>query len=163
MLCLEPRVEYAPRDHASSAVVFDPTMTSSRPYGRPRTRFLISSLITSPYLIQIEETSGGSECVPPRGYTGCTGSVVKWNPSQTLAPAPACRCIYLGHELCHANQLIRGLLHPSERFGGQPAKMRYEMLTITGRYGRDQAHRDAVTENELRREHHPLQNPRHTL
>jgi hypothetical protein len=123
----------------------------------------MNALITSPFHVEIRHTGGQSECVPPHDYSGRTGSVVQWNPSQRLAHAPACRCIYLGHELCHANQLLHGLLHNSERYGDRAAKIRYEMLTITGRYGSDQAHHDAVTENELRREHRPPQPLRDTL
>ena len=130
---------------------------------RVKTRQLLNALIQSGYRVQIEQSDGASECVPTYRTAGRTGSTVRWNPAQQLAHAPACSCIYLGHELCHSLQLILGLIHPSEFYGGRAAKMRYEMLTITGRYGPDTAGPGAITENDLRSEHLPRQAPRQTL
>jgi hypothetical protein len=169
--CLDSRITYMNVDRVEllrrineSAVVIDPTTAGGSHGTGVKTRELFRALIQCSHRIQIEQTGGGSECVPSDRSSARTGSRVKWNPAQTLPGALACcSCIYLGHELCHSHQLIRGAIHPSEFYAGRAAKMRYEMLNITGAYGRERAGPGAITENDLRREHDPRQSPRMTL
>lgn len=165
--CLDREITYLNadrRDVSESAVVFDATISPSGPTAHPKTRQLLRSLIDAPYPVLIVHTGGGSECVPADRHHMPAGSTVQWNPQQRLPGAMACcPCICLGHELCHSLQLIRGDIHPSEFYGGQAAKMRYEMLAITGRYGSDRIGPGAVTENDLRQEHVPRQSLRTSL
>ena len=155
--CLDSRIEYI----NGNCVSFDPT-DQGRP-NRRRTRRLLEDLVSSAYLVAIAQTNRGSECKPTYVRATRTGSRVLWNPTQTLTSASACNCIYLGHELCHARQLIRGEVTPGERHGDRSAVMRYEMLTITGRHGSSTAPATAITENHLREEHIPRQRPRTSL
>jgi len=142
---LDLRAEYINGNNVN----LDPTIQGN--LGRVKTRALLEGLISSGYLITIEQTGGRSECVPTYRNAAKTGSTVRWNPNQTLPSVPACQCIYLGHELCHSRQLILGQISPSEYYGGRSAQMRYELRTITG----EGAPPNAITENDLRREHIP--------
>ena len=160
---LDPGIHVA-ADGCVSWGDWDPTLASGpRMAPRRKSHELIRALIQSGYRIGIEETSSASECVPAHRSAGNTGSTIRWNPSQTLPHAPACPCILLGHELCHAHQLIRGAISGSEYYGGRRAQFRYEMLNITGQYGSESAGPAAITENDLRAEHIPVQQPRLTL
>ena len=108
-----------------------------------------------------------SACVPADRQAPTSGSTVEWNPQQVLSFAPACRCIYLGHELCHSHQLIRGAISPADFWGTIDRKHRYEWLNISGSYqgvalsGEELAR--SVTENDLRTEHRPQLSPRTQL
>jgi len=155
--CLDSRAEFI----NVNVVHIDTTIQGNA--GRVKTRALLEGLISSGYRVTIVHTRSGSECVPTYRNAGRTGSTVRWNTGQSLPHAPACSCIYLGHELCHSHQLILGHIHPSEYYGGRQAKMRYEMLTITGQYGSERAPENAITENDLRREHLPRQPIRASL
>lgn len=150
---LDMRAEYI----NGNTVNLDPTVQGHS--GGVKSRALLEGLIRSGYQITIEQTGGQSECVPSHRGAARTGSTVRWNPNQTLPSAPACQCIYLGHELCHSRQLILGQISPSEYYAGRAAQMSYEMRTITG----EGAPQDAITENDLRREHVPPQRMRTSL
>ena len=161
--CLDPRLELLAPDN--ERVNYNPTeQTTQR---RLKTQQLLRELMTSCYRIQIVETSGQSGCVPTYRHADRSGSTVQWNPGQVLSFAPACRCIYLGHELCHSHQLIRGAVSPADFWGTIDRKHRYEWLNISGSYrgvalsDREQA--ETVTENNLRDEHRPQLGPRTQL
>lgn len=157
---LDPGVHVA-TDGCVSWGDWDPTLAQSPGQARRvKSHELMRFLIQSTYMVEIEETSSGSECAPTHRFAARTGSTVHWNPTQTLPHAPACPCILLGHELCHAHQLIRGAISPSEYYAGQSAQYRYEMLNITGHHGSESAGDDAITENDLRSEHFPQEDLR---
>ena len=153
--CLDPRLELLAPDN--ERVNYNPTeQTTQR---RPKTQQLLRELMTSVFRIQIVGTSGQSACVPTDRHAPSSGSTVEWNPQQELSFASACRCIYLGHELCHSHQLIRGAISPADFWGTIDRKHRYEWLNISGSYrgvelsGEERAR--TVTENDLRDEHEP--------
>ncbi len=153
--CLDARLELLAPDN--ERVNYNPTeQTTQR---RLKTQQLLRELMTSGYRISIVETSGQSACVPTYRHANKSGSTVEWNSRQVLSFAPACPCIYLGHELCHAHQLIRGAVSPADFWGTIDRKHRYEWLNISGSYrgvalsGEERAR--TVTENDLRDEHEP--------
>ncbi len=131
------------------------------PYtGHSRGHELLSRLVRSGYRVEISRGSR-SVCDPTYKHGGRTGSTVRWNPAQ-VAMLPTSRglqqcpsCIALGHELGHADQMIRGIhssadLYPAR--GSRGFSMRLELLNILGvNVGSDRDPR-AVTENDLRRE-----------
>ncbi|MBI4529239.1 MAG: hypothetical protein HY695_36030 [Deltaproteobacteria bacterium] len=137
------------------AVCFDTGRSFER---HPRGHELLRRLVESGYrVVIIRGTSSRCEPTYPNGMR--TGSTVVWNFGQVPTNAPACFCIGLGHELGHADQLIRGVVGAADLYpaggGSSGFSMRLEMLNITGRYGVETW--DGVTENQLRDEHVPRQ------
>lgn len=137
----------------NGTVSFDPGIGCA---GHQRGHELLRRLVQSAFRVVIVE-GPTSKCVPTNRQVGRCGSQVIWRPGQMPSNAPACFCIGLGHELGHADQLIRGIVGSSDLFpargGSGGFSLRLEMLNITGRFGSETW--DGITENQLRQEHFP--------
>lgn len=159
----QAQVQRALQDLDPSAMLYhgrvhlDPTV----PYmGHRRGHELLRRLVQSGFRIEIVQGSA-SMCDPTYKHGGKTGSRVRWNPGQ-VAMLPTSRglqqcpgCIALGHELGHADQLIRGIHHSADLYparGSRGFSLRLELLNIRGHYEGPDRDTNAVTENDLRRE-----------
>jgi hypothetical protein len=157
------RVQRALQQLDPSAMVYHNRiyLDETVPYtGHGQGHELLRRLVQSGYRVDIAH-GNRSVCDPTYKHGGRTGSTVRWNPAQ-IAMLPTSRgvtqcpsCIALGHELGHADQMIRGVhsaadLYPARsRFG---FSMRLELLNIRGYNTGSDRDPHAVTENHLRRE-----------
>jgi hypothetical protein len=133
------------------------------PMSHPNGYELLRRLVTSEKQVFIQKiTDSRNRCVPTHNNGEATGSTVYWNPEHD-DPVAGVECppyIALGHELAHADQLIRGIVNAADLSGraDPQRRARAEWLNVTGTSG-SSSDEDAITENDLRADNNLARRP----
>jgi Effector protein len=91
----------------------------------PSGKALLSDIDSSGRKVNVETSTGGSQCAPGGTPGVKSDSTVSWNPDQALpgldSKDPRTGAVVLGHELCHANHNANGTNAngPRDTYSGQ--------------------------------------------